>query len=273
MKTNVTQAAANSAKASSHSLRSFLQQELARRCAKNPQYSLRAFARQLGMDHSTLSQVLRRKRALTPEVIRKLGARLRLDRASVSSFVEHERQFGAGPSSAQREVQQLTHDTVNLVSDWYHYAILELVRLKEFRPDTRWIARVLGITTDEVNVALQRLIRLGMLDMRSRKEWVDSSGDTAASFDDFTHAAIQHLSEQVRKLSLSAVRGVPAGYREHSSTTLAVSTVRLPEALERIARFRRELAGLLERDAERDDVYQLEINLFPVTTLKHNKEN
>ena len=47
----------------------------------------------------------------------------------------------------------------------YHFAILELTRLSEFRADSRWIARVLDISVDEVNVALQRLIRLDLLDM------------------------------------------------------------------------------------------------------------
>src|ERR1700722_13528593 len=38
--------------------RKFLQQELARRCAKNPGYSLRAFATSLQINPSTLSHIL-----------------------------------------------------------------------------------------------------------------------------------------------------------------------------------------------------------------------
>jgi predicted enzyme related to lactoylglutathione lyase len=39
--------------------RELLQRELAKRCAENPQFSLRAFAKALRIDHSTLSQILR----------------------------------------------------------------------------------------------------------------------------------------------------------------------------------------------------------------------
>ncbi len=162
---------------------------------------------------------------------------------------------------------------MNLISDWYHYAILELVRLQEFRPDTRWIARVLGISPDEVNVALQRLIHLNLLEMADRDRWIDKSGDTTASINDFTHVAIQRLSEQVHKLSLTAVREVPAGYQDHSSTTIAINSTRLPAAIEQIARFRRQLVECLALDKERDDVYQLEISLFPLTNLFRRKEN
>ena len=95
----------------------------------------------------------------------------------------------------------------------YHYAILELVRLKEFRPDSRWIARMLGITTDEVNIALNRLIRLGLLEMVDRKRGVDKSGDTAESIDEFACVAVERLSEQVRRLFMAAfkpARGITA---------------------------------------------------------------
>ncbi len=257
------------------SFRLFLQQELARRCARNPQYSLRSFAIQLDKDHSTLSQLLRGKRPMTEKAIEKLGSKLGLERDLIDSFIAREKL--AGPHDAPLAdvhllTQQLTQDTLELVSNVYHYTILELMRLGEFKPDSRWIARVLGISTDEVNIALNRLIRLGLLSMESRDRWVDKSGDTTASFDEFTGIAIQRLSEQVRGLFMAALLETPQECRAHSSTTMAVNTERLPEALETIARFRRELAELLEAGGGCDEVYQLEISLFPIskTNLKES---
>jgi hypothetical protein len=107
--------------------------------------------------------------------------------------------------------------------------------------------------------------------------WVDRSAATTATVEDFTATAVQHLSEQVRQLFLAALSNVPTEARETSSTTIAISSARLAGAIERIARFRRELVQYLEQDAERDDVYQLEVNFFPLTTLKQlhaaEKEN
>ena len=162
-----------------------------------------------------------------------------------------------------------------MIADWYHYAVLELTRLHGFEPDWQRlrIARVLGITTDEVNLAVTRLVRLGLLEMASRTRWIDKSGDTTTSLAEFTRSAVQHLSRQVRQLMLGAMRNVPAGRCESSSTTLAVSTSRLPAVLERITRFRRDLAALLAQDNSPDDVYQLEIHFFPLTRLQHEQEN
>ncbi len=58
------------------SFRLFLQSELARRCARNSQYSLRAFAVHVNVDHSTLSQWLRGRRPMTRRSIETLGETL-----------------------------------------------------------------------------------------------------------------------------------------------------------------------------------------------------
>ena len=53
---------------------------------------------------------------------------------------------------------------------------------------------------------------------------------------------------------------------------MAVDTTRLPAALELIARFRRELAESLESADGCDEVYQLEISLFPISHSNLVKE-
>ena len=60
---------------------------------------------------------------------------------------------------------------------------------------------------------------------------------------------------------------------EHSSVTLAVDSNRLPEITRKIATFRSELLELLRQDQNRDDVYRLEISLFPITRAQPDKEN
>lgn len=90
--------------------------------------------------------------------------------------------------------------------------------------------------------------------------------------EDFTQAAIDRLWSQVRELTFASIRD-PARIHEHSSTTLAVDSKRLPEIAEKIACFRSELLELLERDRARDDVYRREISFFPITRTPPTKEN
>ena len=254
----------------SNSFRLRLQSELAERCASNPQYSLRSFALHLDVDHSTLSQLLRGKRKLTEASIRKLGSALKLGADEVEPYLAHHRWWPA-PDPGVDEATRLTRDAAEMIADWYHYAILELTRLDSFRADSSWVARVLGISTDEVNVALVRLCHLGLLAMEGDR-WVDRSEGLVVSMDDFTQAAIERLWSQVRDLSLASMRD-PDRIHEHTSTTLALDSKRLPEITEKIARFRSELLELLQNDRTHDDVYRLEISLFPITRTPPAKEN
>jgi plasmid maintenance system antidote protein VapI len=58
-------------------LRAILEAEFARRRRLNPRYSLRAFARSVELEHSTLSQLLRGKRALTWRSIGRIARTMR----------------------------------------------------------------------------------------------------------------------------------------------------------------------------------------------------
>jgi len=120
--------------------RHLLQRELDDRRNRNHRYSLRAFARSLRCDHSTLSQILRGRRALTPSAVRQFAARLRV---------------------AAREAESYCLEA----------AILRLVRRTSFRADSRDIARRIGASADDVNIVLQRLVRNRNLSMRG-PEWV-----------------------------------------------------------------------------------------------------
>ncbi len=123
------------------SFRTVLQSEFDRRIARNPRYSLRAFARNLGIAHTTLSRFLSGQRRLTARAIRRIGATLRLDVESYCS-AENDR------------------------------ALLALLTRPGFRASSRWIATMLGITIDEVNLSLQRLVRERRLIMAGGNSWV-----------------------------------------------------------------------------------------------------
>ncbi|HKE02094.1 MAG TPA: TIGR02147 family protein [Planctomycetota bacterium] len=244
--------------------RRFLQSDLARRCAGNPHHSLRAYAMHLGVDHSTLSQILRGKRALTATTIEKLGARLDLAPAVVDAYAARERAASLSTHDGEGE-RRLAADAASVVADPTHSAILELVSLAEFRADSRWIASVLGIDVDEVNVALHRLLRLGLLRMESRERWVDTTGDAIADPGALTAVVLRRLAATLERLGAGELS-------DHSAMTVALRADRVPEAIARIARFRAELASLFAADARRDDVYRLEIHLFPLTNLRSEPE-
>ncbi|HJQ38374.1 MAG TPA: helix-turn-helix domain-containing protein [Thermoanaerobaculia bacterium] len=125
-----------------------LRNEFERRRRSNPRYSLRSFARTLGIDHSTLSQLLRGKRRVTPAVVRALGARLSLAPAHLDEL-------------CARETDAL---------------VLGALARGDFRPNARWLAIRLGISIDDINISLQRLLRTGAMVMTARESWEVARG-------------------------------------------------------------------------------------------------
>ena len=124
-------------------LRDTLEAELRRRSARNPRYSLRAFARALRTHHSTLSQIMRSERRLTPRSIRRLGERLGLTPAQIRDACVEE----------------------------HCASIRRIVGDSRFRPDARWIAVMTGIPVDDVNIALHWLLYRRELVMASPRTW------------------------------------------------------------------------------------------------------
>ena len=208
---------------------------------------------QIGINHSTLSQLLRGKRSLTPRMIKTLGSRLGLGPEEIEAFISRERQ--TGETVITREIRFLTMETVALLSDNSHRAILEMTSMEGFVPDSRWIARALDLTIDEVNMALSRLARLGLLEMAAPDHWVDKTDASASSDARFAQQVIRRLSEQARKLSSS---------KEHESTapsaTIGISATQFPAVIKLIERLKSE-AESVDRDEKR---YQLEIYLTPI---------
>jgi plasmid maintenance system antidote protein VapI len=246
----------------SRRFRQVLQEELAKRCARNPRYSLRAFARYLALDHSTLSQLLRGRRRFTARTVERIGKRLSLSPEVITQVVDLER----APAElwTSRELRQLSRDAALSLAEWHHHAILELTRLASFKPDVRWISRVLDVPVDDVNVAITRLARLGLLDMTSRSSWVDRAGNAEARIDGLSLGAISVLAGRARALVGSGGKQ-PAHY---SATTVAVSTASGRRIADLVERFRREIGELLEAETgDRDQVYCLEMAFFPVADL------
>lgn len=209
------------------------------------------------------------RRKITVRAIRKLGPRLGLNPKELARYCEKAevRSLESGD-----EYTALVHDHFQMISDWYHFAILELVTTATFRAEIKWIARVLGISVAETRAAVARLERLGFLKIDAKAGWqLIGPKDTTTLGTELTSAALRKMQKQILEKAIIAVDEVPAHQRDQSAMTMAIDSARLPEAKERITKFRRELSRFLESGATRDHVYQLSISLFPLTRSENGQ--
>lgn len=247
-----------------------LQEELADRSNRNPSYSLRAFAKSLDVDHSTLSKFLTGARKPGTKVILKLGAKIGLSPEEISFFIESSK--GNAPSGFN-SFESINADNFKVISDWYHYAILELMAVEDFKPDFEWVAESLGITKNQVEVAIKRLERVGLLRVTAEGEWVDRSSGFSTTLDTpYSTSAFRRLQRQVLEKAIIALDEIPMQRRNQTSMTTAVSIDKIPEAISMITKFRRKLGRFLKsKPGENQEVYHVSISMYPITNLKGEK--
>jgi len=175
-----------------------LLQELESRRKKNPRYSMRALAAFLGADHSTLSQILRGTRSPPARSIRLWSSKLGISQEEASLYIAAEHTPDVQTAERQHQLRQWTAEAMSVVSEPAHFHILRLCRAGGFRPDCRWIASEIGASVDQVNLALSRLLRLRLLQIKESGQWKDLTG-------------IPNLTERgFRKLALARVRELAA---------------------------------------------------------------
>ncbi|MBL8514585.1 MAG: DUF4423 domain-containing protein [Betaproteobacteria bacterium] len=243
--------------------RNRLRSAFAEKTARNPRYSLRAFANYLDIDHATLSQLLRGQRVLTEATVRRLGARIGLTAQEIEECVRC-LPFESMPSS--EELREIAADALQVLSDWTAFALLELMRVKEFRADVGWIAHMFGCEPKRVQLTLQSLLRLGMLQMKSSTEWVDRTGGEVFQPADLSRAVLDQLATRCHEAKLASARNATEGLRAHGSVVAAVG----PEAAARLVALASQSLADARRATEGEPVdqpalYHFEVHCYPVT--------
>lgn len=173
----------------------------------------------------------------------------------------------------------IREDQFQLISDWTHFAILRLIKTKNFKPNEKWIASRLGVNIIKIREAKERLIRTGLLSI-SGDVWTDQSdGSTSYVKIENTNDMIRAFLKTMLQKSTESLEKDPIEFRNHSGIMITISQKSLPMARELITNFRKSMAQLLENDQEDlDQVYFLETGFFPLTKVtqtnpaKNNKE-
>lgn len=237
-----------------------LQKTYAERCRRNPQYSLRAFAKSLDIDSSTLSALIRRKRPLTAKTAQRLISAMGItDPAQSQTLLLGV--LGQNEESAP-EYQQLELEAAEVISSWEHFAIRSLLQLDAYRPNTKQIARRLNLPHGIALEALNRMARLGLV-VQQGDVWLDTGKNLTTP----TNAPNPVLRGALRQCMVKAIDSLekdPIDTRDMSGITMAISAKKMPEARKLIQDFRRRLCAFLE-DGNKDAVYRLNVQLFPLS--------
>jgi hypothetical protein len=173
-----------------------LKREVEARRYQNPRYSVRALALLLETDHSTLAQILRGTRRVPAMHIRRWAKKLGISAEETSAYIAGEHAPDAQTAQRQHQLRQWAAEALAVTSEPAHWRILRLCRGAEFHADCRWIAKTIGASVDEVNLAFSRLLRLGLLEINGAGQWKDASGLRRFTAGEFRKVALARIRKE-----------------------------------------------------------------------------
>ncbi len=152
---------------------------------------------------------------------------------------------------------------------WYNVAIREALCMFDLNENYEEMAQFLNppIRPEDVLDALNTLSQLSLIQKNDAGFW-KASDPLIRSGSEVGSQVIQHYQASMIRMSEQAIYNIPKEERSISSLTFGISKERYDVFIEKIQKLHSEMIEDLDVDSDEDSVYQLNIQLFPLTHKK-----
>tara|TARA_Y100000768_G_scaffold388803_1_gene387330 strand:+ start:1321 stop:2142 length:822 start_codon:yes stop_codon:yes gene_type:complete len=170
--------------------------------------------------------------------------------------------------SAFKRMHPLSRDHFEYYSKWYYVAIRELLATRKIKLDAATISELLtpNVPVKDVEEALESLLRLGLIEKKqnrlAQKQELITTGDEVSS------AAIASYHKNMMLLAGDSIDTIDRSLRDISSVTVSLSRENISELKLLIQKFRKEVMELSEQDQNKQTVYQVGIQMFPLSKVE-----
>jgi uncharacterized protein (TIGR02147 family) len=236
---------------------------------------MRSFARDIGVAPGRLSEILAGKAGLSDQSADRIATELALSDKDKTYFrnlaeAEHGRSF-ARRAKARADAEKFERkysespidvDDFKLISEWRHLAILELISSDKKRITTReTLARKLGLTLENLDQYLQRLVRLRLVEESDDRLIEANHRTSVAATPD--HHAVRTFHDSMLSMAKAGLYSKARSHNEYSATLIAVPPNRLEKARSMIKDFWREFCEeMASASNEEARLYCLSVQLF-----------
>jgi uncharacterized protein (TIGR02147 family) len=245
---------------------------------ENPHYSYRLITSKGGINAGNFVKILKGERNLTLEAALKISRAYKLNKKETDYFQnmvlfcqgknheEKKRHFEKMMSFRESSVRVLNADQYEFYTKWYYTAVREILAFFPYNGDN---AAELGkmilpsISEEEVKTAIDLLLKLNLAEkneqgLYKRKDSTISTGNDAKS------VVLNNFIINTMKLAEKAIDLAP-GELNLSSVSLTVSTEDYLKIQEETRAFRRRILEIAQASMNPNRVYQLNIQVFPLT--------
>jgi uncharacterized protein (TIGR02147 family) len=267
-----------------HDYRKFLADWLAFKKASQSSFSLRRLAKEAGLASGYLPMVLGGQRPLSHAAWGKLAPHMGLTPRE-KGFFENLLQLGTSDSH-ERRVEALNRmqrspryqkgnpreaEVYEYLTHWYYVAIREMAAVDDFQDDPHWIQQRLrySVSLQEVAVALEFLLKNGYLErgaggkIKAPEKSLDCSGG-------IYRVALGKYHRELLQLAAESIDKTPSAEREILCHTVTLGPKAMDEARRIANEAIQKITDLGKTVEDGEDVYHMEVALFPLTNRKRS---
>ena len=177
-------------------------------------------------------------------------------------YFNHLQAFGKHHASAQIRQDQYTY-----FSKWYYPALREIVTFLDFKEDYKLLARTLNppISTPQAKNAVRLLLELGLIKRMTSGRYCQTDKSLTTG-DQVQSLAVAAFQKENLRLAAEAINRHKRQHRDISTLTAGISDAGFQRIKEEVAAFRKRLAEIIEKDEPADRVYQINFQVFPLST-------
>ena len=167
----------------------------------------------------------------------------------------------------------LEGDAFRFFEDWKNPVIRELApSMPGAKPLALAHACRPEITAAEVSDTLKFLLKAGLLKKDEGGNYIQTEKSVTTGNMDVTPVAVRSMHRQMGEFALDAIEGVEQDKRHFSGITLGITHDAYEEIVEEIAECRKRIIAIATKNAATDEVYRLNMQLFPMTNKNSNKK-
>lgn len=182
--------------------------------------------------------------------------------------IEREQKLSQLAKIAQSNLKsELSKEELEYFSKWYHPVIREMIGMKNFNADPKWITTQIipRISVDQAEKSLKLLERIGYISFDPKENTYVQTTKHVRTPKEVKGLAICHYHQQMINIGRESIMNVKAKRRDVSAITINVDTKLAEEIKAEIQKFRADILKKSERINEGNQIYQLNIQWFPFT--------
>lgn len=248
---------------------------------KDNKYSQRYFVQKLGVKSTGFfAEILKGKRNLTQDTVLRFSKILKHDSDEYSYFeslvnfnqartlLEKDHWLLRMMECSKVNPKILNRDVYAYFSKWYYSAVRELLFYYRKPVYPNEIAELLNptISIDEAAEALSLLERLELI--KGGPDGTFQQNDALISTGDQVNSVVvANYQLQMLELAKLALEGISSHNREVSTLTISISGDAYEKIVDIMKKARQDILKVTQQDSNEDRVYQVNIQLFPLTIV------